>query len=115
MKPFARLLLLSVALLLSACEAVNDHVIFPRFDLIKQDGNVRLYAYRSAANHMYPADSDIAEKRRIEQLEVQLASNKLPSKDYKVISRELEYVRRDRVNDYPVHFVHYVVQVPANP
>ena len=115
MKSTTRLLMPVAALLLSACETVNNNIWFPKFELVRQNGHVHLYSYRSPADRSHPHDSDSAERIRIEQLEVQLGLKELPTKDYRVISREIQYIYSAPVDGYKVYWVNYLVQVPAAP
>jgi hypothetical protein len=106
-----RLLITAIFLsLLIGCSTVDYQLT--AFRANKTNGANQTYTFSAFADAVYPKDSEVAEKQRMEWLEKWLSQNNLPTNNYKVLSRETYLKSKGLLGT--TYDIYYTVEVPKN-
>jgi hypothetical protein len=106
-----RLLITAIFLsLLMGCSSVDYQLT--SFRVNNTQGENQTYTFSAFADAVYPLDSEVAEKQRMEWLEKWLSQNNLPTKNYKILKRETYLKSKGLIGT--IYDIYYTVEVSKN-
>jgi len=95
---------------LMGCSSVDYQLT--AFRANNTQGVNQTYTFSAFADAVYPLDSEIAEKQRMEWLEKWLSQNNLSTKNYKILKRETYLKSKGLLGT--IYDIYYTVEVSKN-